>query len=136
MQQIITLALSTMLIAYGNNALFSNVLIAELPECVVTTHCVRVNWVTNDPKLLFNNAVEAVTKTPRTKIVEQSDSYLHAEATSKWMHYVDDLEIQVISNKKILQIRSESRVGVGDKGVNKKRVEALEAKLRINHNEQ
>ena len=41
------------------------------------------------------------------------------------MHYVDDLELKALPEKGVLQIRSESRVGIGDNGVNKKRIDNL-----------
>ena len=62
---------------------------------------------------------------PRTKIVESDGDYLHAEVTSRIMKYVDDLEITLFPEKNNLIIRSESRVGDGDFGVNRKRVNLI-----------
>ena len=67
--------------------------------------------------------------TPRTEIVEINGDYLHAEVTSKWMKYVDDLEVTFLPKPNILLIRSESRVGEGDLGVNQKRVDLLKSKM-------
>ena len=61
--------------------------------------------------------------------VEINGDYLHAEATSKWMKYVDDLEVSFLPESNILLIRSESRVGESDLGVNQKRVNLLRSKL-------
>ncbi len=66
---------------------------------------------------------------PRTEIVEIDGDYLHAEATSKWMKYVDDLEVSFLPESNILSIRSESRVGESDLGVNQKRVDLLKSKM-------
>ena len=41
------------------------------------------------------------------------------------MKYVDDLEVSYIPENNLIVIRSESRVGEGDFGVNKKRVELI-----------
>ena len=41
------------------------------------------------------------------------------------MKYVDDLEISFLPEKNNLLIRSESRVGEGDFGVNRKRVDLI-----------
>ncbi len=101
----------------------------ELPECVVITHCVRENWESSDVENLFKKALEAVVNTPRTKIVEQTDSYIHAEAKTRWRRYTDDLLLKALPERGILQVRSESRVGVGDNGVNQKRLEDLAYRL-------
>ena len=76
--------------------------------------------------------MKAVTNTPRTKIVEQTPLFLHAEAKTKWIRYTDDLLVKGLPEKGVIQVRSESRVGVGDNGVNKRRVEELAYRLTTN----
>ncbi len=104
----------------------------QLPKCVITTHCVRVNWKVDELEKSFKQAAEIIASTPRTTIIEQTDSYIHAESTSRIMRYIDDLELKAIPEKGLLQVRSESRVGVGDMGVNKKRVDELSYRLMAN----
>ena len=101
----------------------------ELPECVVKTHCVRENFKVKDLEDAFNKATKIVSETPRTKIIEQTKSYLHAEAKTKWRRYTDDLLLKAIPEEGIIQVRSESRVGIGDNGVNQKRVEDFAYRL-------
>ena len=45
------------------------------------------------------------------------------------MKYVDDLEVSLLPESNILLIRSESRVGESDLGVNQKRVDLLKSKM-------
>tara|TARA_Y100001968_G_scaffold309182_1_gene328733 strand:+ start:1548 stop:1946 length:399 start_codon:yes stop_codon:yes gene_type:complete len=104
----------------------------ELPECVVISHCVRKNWKVSNLDEAFTRAAKLIAETPRTKIIDQTDSYIHAEATTKWMHYVDDLEVKALERTSTLQVRSESRVGIGDNGVNKKRIDDLAYRMSIN----
>ena len=106
----------------------------ELPECIVITHCVRENLKVNDLNNAFEKATKIVSETARTKIVEQTKSYIHAEAKTKWRRYTDDLLLKAIPEKGIIQIRSESRVGVGDNGVNKKRVDDIAYRLMTESN--
>ena len=73
--------------------------------------------------------IKIVSETERTKIVEKTDSYIHAEAKTKWRRYTDDLLIKTIPEKGIIQVRSESRVGIGDNGVNQKRVDDFAYRL-------
>ena len=101
----------------------------ELPECVVKTHCVRENFKVKDLEDAFNKATKIVSETPRTKIIEQTKSYLHAEAKTKWRRYTDDLLLKAIPEEGIIQVRSESRVGSGDNGVNQKRVDDFAYRL-------
>ena len=95
----------------------------DLPECVVITHCVRENFKVKDLEQAFKKATKIVSETPRTQIVEQTNSYIHAEAKTKWRRYTDDLLIKAIPEKGIIQVRSESRVGIGDNGVNQRRID-------------
>ena len=101
----------------------------ELPECVVITHCVRENFKVKDLEHAFKKAIKIVSDTPRTKIVEQTNSYIHAEAKTKWRRYTDDLLLKAIPEEGIIQVRSESRIGIGDNGVNKRRVDDFAYRL-------
>ena len=104
----------------------------ELPQCVVITHCVREEWKSNDVEKLFKRAVEIIENMPRTTIVDMTDFYVHAESKTKWRRYTDDLLVKAIPDREVIQVRSESRVGVGDNGVNKKRVDELAYLLMTN----
>ena len=101
----------------------------ELKPCIEVAHCVREEWEVNNIEEPFKKIKTFIENTPRTQIVEINGDYLHAEATSKWMKYVDDLEVSFLPESKILLIRSESRVGESDLGVNKKRIDLLKSKL-------
>ena len=101
----------------------------ELSECVEIAHCVREEWEVDSIEQPFKEVKEIIENTPRSVIVELDGDYLHAEVTSKWMKYVDDLEVSFVPESRKLLVRSESRVGEGDLGVNQKRVDLLKSKL-------
>ena len=107
----------------------ANAITTSLPDCLVITHCVRQDFKVNDLENAFKKATKIVSETPRTKIVEKTDSFIHAEAKTKWRRYTDDLLLKAIPEKGIIQVRSESRVGVGDNGVNQKRVDDFAYRL-------
>ena len=90
----------------------------ELSECVEIAHCVREEWEVDSIEQPFKEVKEIIENTPRSVIVELDGDYLHAEVTSKWMKYVDDLEVSFVPESRKLLVRSESRVGEGDLGVN------------------
>ena len=70
-------------------------------------------------------AREAVESLPRTTIVEARGDYLYAEFRSALLRYVDDVEF--FFDGQVIHVRSCSRLGRRDFGVNRKRVEALRA---------
>ena len=61
----------------------------------------------------------------RAKIVSQTGTYLHVEFTSPIFRFVDDLEIRFDNKTNLVHLRSASRVGRGDMGANKNRVERI-----------
>lgn len=71
---------------------------------------------------------EVVESMPRTTVVEQRDGYLHAEARSLVFRFVDDLELLLAADGEVV-VRSASRLGRNDLGVNARRVEALRERL-------
>jgi uncharacterized protein (DUF1499 family) len=64
---------------------------------------------------------------PGATIVVQRDDYLYATFASKLMGFVDDVEFVVDVRRGVIDVRSASRLGHSDLGVNRKRVEALRA---------
>lgn len=62
---------------------------------------------------------------PRTRIVEERPTYLRAQAASRLFGFVDDLEFVAEAGQGIVHVRSASRVGYSDLGVNRRRVEAI-----------
>ena len=100
-----------------------------LNPCIEVAHCVREEWDVKNIENPFEKIKSFIENTPRTEIVEIDGDYIHAEATSKWMKYVDDLEVSFLPESNILSIRSESRVGESDLGVNQKRVDLLKLKM-------
>ena len=59
-----------------------------------------------------------------TRIVSESDQYLHVEFRSKIMGFVDDVEF-FFPDDAVIHVRSASRVGYSDFGVNRKRLEKI-----------
>jgi len=101
----------------------------ELKPCIQISHCVREELNVDKVNSPYEKVNSIVQNIPRTEIVESDIDYLHAEVTSRIMKYVDDLEISFSPEDNNLIIRSESRVGDGDFGVNRKRVELITSKL-------
>jgi uncharacterized protein (DUF1499 family) len=63
------------------------------------------------------------------KIVRSEPDYLYAQYTTRLMKFVDDVEFWHDPAAGAIQVRSASRIGEGDMGVNRKRIEAVRAAL-------
>ena len=72
---------------------------------------------------------ELVAKLPRTQIFSEGPDYLHAECRSAVFGFIDDLELNLRPAQGIIAVRSASRSGYSDLGVNRRRIEALRASL-------
>jgi len=66
----------------------------------------------------------------RSRIITETDSYIHAEFTSAVFRFVDDVEFQFDESTKVIHVRSASRLGSSDLGVNRKRVEDIRARWK------
>ncbi len=73
--------------------------------------------------------VDAVGRSERAVIVAERPGYLHAEFSSRVLGFVDDVEFQLDAGAKRIHVRSASRLGRGDFGVNRVRIEAIRARL-------
>jgi uncharacterized protein (DUF1499 family) len=66
---------------------------------------------------------------PGARIVQADDDYLYAQFTTRWLRFVDDAEFWFDPAQGVVQVRSASRIGRRDFGVNRQRIEALRAAL-------
>jgi uncharacterized protein (DUF1499 family) len=63
------------------------------------------------------------------KVVKSAPDYLYAQFTTQWMKFVDDVEFWFDPANNVVQVRSASRLGRKDMGVNRKRIDAVRAAL-------
>ena len=107
------------------------------PNCVISQgdadaeHAIAPLAYSGDPTAAMARLVAVVKAMPRTAVVESTDSYLYTEFTSQWMGYVDDVEFYLDPDASAIQVRSASRLGQSDLGVNRKRVEAIRQALGV-----
>jgi len=100
------------------------------PNCVSSQasdaeHFTEPLRFTGDATLAWNRLKSALGKESRLSIVEDTGSYLHAEAVSLVFRFVDDIEFILDPDAGVIQVRSASRTGYSDLGVNRRRVEHL-----------
>jgi uncharacterized protein (DUF1499 family) len=103
------------------------------PNCVCSSDSDKEHGITpiawdKSPAEAIAALKQVIQSMERTAIVVESGDYLHAEFTSKLMGYVDDVEFYVKDG--VIQVRSASRLGKSDLGVNRIRVEAIRSALK------
>ncbi len=102
------------------------------PNCVSTqatdeTHAIAP-FQYKKPRAEAKEALKAACTTlPRTKLVEEDESYLHYEFTSLLLRFVDDVEFLFDETTKTVHFHSASRTGHSDLGVNRQRMEQVRA---------
>jgi uncharacterized protein (DUF1499 family) len=70
-----------------------------------------------------------IERLPGATVVEQRDDYLYARFETRLLRFVDDAEFWYDPVAQAIQVRSASRLGRKDFGVNRARVEAIRAQL-------
>lgn len=79
---------------------------------------------TSSPAMAWQNLKKTIADTEGT-IVDSQPGYLRAVYTSQVMRFADDLEFRLDEAAGVIQVRSASRTGYWDLGVNKRRVERI-----------
>jgi uncharacterized protein (DUF1499 family) len=79
----------------------------------------------DNPERAWERLKEVLAEFPRTRVVEEGDGYLHAECTTLLFRFVDDVEFLLDREAKVIHFRSASRIGAGDLGANRRRMEAI-----------
>ena len=73
---------------------------------------------------------QAVESMPRATVISAEARYLYAEFRTRLMRYVDDVELYYDEAAGLVHVRSASRLGRRDFGVNRRRIEELRARLQ------
>lgn len=66
----------------------------------------------------------------RSAIITETEKYIHAEFTSAFWRFVDDGEFWFDADAHVIHMRSASRIGQSDFGVNRKRLEEISARWK------
>jgi uncharacterized protein (DUF1499 family) len=99
------------------------------PNCVVSEGSGKDSYIepltfSGEPGAAWEHAKEALTGLGG-RIEKDTGDYLWATFRSRIWRFVDDTELRLDAAGKVIHVRSASRVGKGDLGVNRKRVERL-----------
>ncbi|NNJ90992.1 MAG: DUF1499 domain-containing protein [Gammaproteobacteria bacterium] len=111
----------------------------QLTKCPGTPNCVCSEY-SDDVEHFIDpvHGIDTLTAESIVKLVEQlggqvnsrTDTYVSAIFVSRWFGFVDDVEFRIDEQKGIIHIRSASREGHSDLGVNRQRVENIKKSLQ------
>jgi uncharacterized protein (DUF1499 family) len=106
------------------------------PNCVTsfcdpedTVHFIEPFTFSGKADEAMNSLRKVILNQERSAIIVEKPNYIHAEFTSKLMRYVDDVEFLLDDKNKKIHIRSASRLGSKDFGVNRERIEKIRTDL-------
>jgi uncharacterized protein (DUF1499 family) len=86
---------------------------------------------TGDSSTAMNRLRDVLAAWPGARVVENRPDYIAAEFETRWLRFVDDAEFLLDPTAHVIHVRSKSRLGRKDFGVNRERVEALRRKLDL-----
>ncbi len=100
------------------------------PNCASTEHSIGRPVLALTPEQAWRAIIAIVSKLPRTTISYQDGYYLRAESRSFVFRFTDDVEIYLDAANNQLVMRSASRLGYSDLGVNARRLKKLIAQFK------
>ena len=110
----------------------------DSPNCVSSQakdalHFIEPFRISGSPEKAWQALKKAINSQSRMVITHETADTLHAEATSLIFRFVDDIDAILDTERNLIHIRSASRTGYSDFGVNRKRIEALHVQLQKAH---
>jgi len=104
------------------------------PNCVSSeatdeVHGIAPLRIRGEADAVWKGLAAHLASLPRVLVVTAESDYLHAVFTTRIMRYRDDVELALDPAAGTIRVRSASRVGYGDMGANRARIEAIRADL-------
>lgn len=85
-----------------------------------------------DPNIAMQKLADVLKSMDRIAVVRQEGDYLYAQATTPLLKFTDDMEFWLDRQAGVIELRSSSRLGRKDFGVNRQRIEAVRAQFQKN----
>ncbi|MGB5592842.1 MAG: DUF1499 domain-containing protein [Crocosphaera sp.] len=99
------------------------------PNCVNSQSSDAQSKIAPLPMMAISDLRKIIESMERTTIIEETANYLYAEFKTPLMGFVDDVEFYLDANENVIHVRSASRLGKSDLGLNRKRLEEIRAKM-------
>lgn len=111
--------------------------VAQVPPCSWTPNCVSSNGKPGESKYIaplkpaagekepMKRLKEVVSAMPGAKLVVEQPFILKYEFTTPKMKFVDDVQFILVPASGLIEMRSASRLGISDFGVNRQRLDSV-----------
>lgn len=103
------------------------------PNCVSSQahdeqHRIEPFATGDDPDAAFARLIEGIKRRPDATVIDQTATYLRVELRTTF--FTDDAEFLLDRERRLIQLRSASRVGYSDLGLNRRRIEEIRRQFR------
>lgn len=99
------------------------------PNCVCSDaqddHAIAPIKLAADPQYTWQRLQDYLSQQRGFTVKQVENDYLKAEARTRLLRFVDDVEFELREDAGIIAVRSASRVGYSDLGANRRRIEKL-----------
>jgi uncharacterized protein (DUF1499 family) len=105
----------------------------DSPNCVSSQasderHRIEPFATGDDPDAAFARLAEIVRRRPDATVINSTDTYLRVELRTTF--FTDDAEFLLDRERRLIQLRSASRLGYSDLGLNRRRIEEIRRQLQ------
>lgn len=102
----------------------------DKPNCVssldsASSHYIEPYTYSDSADVAMQRLKQAILSEERIAIIKEDSEYLHLEARSFIFRFVDDVQFKQLPKEGLIHIRSASRTGYSDLGVNRRRLERI-----------
>ena len=104
------------------------------PNCVLsqsgdTKHKIKPISYSTSLEAAKEKLIKVIQSMDGTRIITQEKVYWHVEFTTRWLRFIDDVEFYFMETESLIHLRSASRSGYWDLGVNRKRTKKIRTKF-------
>ncbi len=113
----------------------------DTPNCVSSqatddSHKIEpIAFTGMDRRVAYQILLECINELPRANVLVSRVDYVHVEFRSLVWGFRDDTEFWINDASGLIEVRSASRLGRGDLGVNRKRVEDIRTRFQNKANQ-
>jgi len=119
-----------------NLGLKNNLLLScpKSPNCVLSQasdakHKIKPIYYATSLETAKERLNQVILSMDGTRIITQDEVYWHVEFTTRWLRFIDDVEFYFPESEALIHLRSASRSGYWDLGVNRKRTKEIRSRF-------
>ena len=104
------------------------------PNCVLSQvsdakHKIKPIYYATSVEAAKERLNQVILSISDARIITQNEVYWHVEFTTRWLRFIDDVEFYFPESEALIHLRSASRSGYWDLGVNRKRTKDIRSRF-------